>query len=171
VHIHLLKHEHSEIYVYWLASLPTHTLFERSGFLWHDEFMSVNLFDKFAPILVCVVWVWLSIRTTKSLQTITRQTVAHTRRVVWLIKLLATLVAAGNVFGVALDFHLNWFVGAVISAAVVLLALTDKVEAIVPEKPSQHPSAYSEAWKEYRRLRKNSYVLAFFLLLIGVALY
>src|SRR5437016_1569358 len=87
------------------------------------------------------------------------------------IKLLATLVAAGNVFGVALDFHLNWFVGAVISAAVVLLALTDKVEAIVPEKPSQHPSAYSEAWKEYRRLRKNSYVLAFFLLLIGVALY
>ncbi len=131
--------------------------------------MRVDLFDKWAPILVCGIWVWVSIRTTSWLRRITRQTVAHTRRTVWLIKFVATVVAAGNVFGAALAFHLRWFLGAILAAVTVLFALTDKVEAIVPGKPPQDPSAYSQAWREYLRLRKNAYLSAILLVLVGLS--
>ena len=129
--------------------------------------MSIELVDKWASILISAVWCWVSIRTTTSLRTVTRRAVAHTLRTVWLIKVLATIVAAGTVFGVARDFGLQWSPSAVLAGLLVLFALTDKVEAIVPEKPVQTPSAYAEAWEEYSRLRKNTIRPVILLVMIG----
>jgi hypothetical protein len=130
--------------------------------------MGIELIDKWASVLVCMAWAWLSIRTTNCLRTITRGTVAHTRRIVWLIKIVATLIAASNIFGVALEFHLHRFPSAALAGLVVLFALTDKVEAIVPMKPAQGPSAYVEAWREYSRLRKTAIRPVILLVIIGL---
>jgi hypothetical protein len=69
---------------------------------------------------------------------------------------VATIVASSSVFGLATQFRLHWFLSSVLAALVVLLALIDKVEAITPQTPIQDPFAYSEAWKEYSRLRRNA---------------
>jgi hypothetical protein len=130
--------------------------------------MRIDLIDKWAPVLVCVGWGWLSIRTTSCLRTITRRAVGHTVRRVRLLKLVATVIAATNIFGVALTFHLRWIPSALLAGLIVRLALADKVEEIVPEKPVQDPAAFAEAWREYSRLRRNAIRPVILLLLVGL---
>lgn len=118
--------------------------------------MTLNFTDKWAPILVCVAWIWLSVQTTRCLRTITCGTAHHARRTVWLIKLFATIVASSNVFGVARLFGLHWSLSAALAALVVLFALTDTVTEIMPARSPQVSAAYAKSWREYSRLRKRT---------------
>ena len=114
-----------------------------------------------------LVWVLTSVRTRATLQFITRRSVAHTRLMVWLVKIPATVMAAGLVFNVATQFRVHWLPSSLLGAIVVLFALADKVEAIVPDAPPQTQPAYSRAWEEYRRLRKNVIRAVVLLLAMG----
>jgi hypothetical protein len=131
--------------------------------------MKLDLIARYAGILVCAVWVLASARTTVVLRNITRRSVAHTRRLVWLIKIIAMIVGAGTIFGLSTDFGLHWLLGGFLSTLVVLFALTDKVEAIVPTPPPQNRLAYSRAWQEYKRLRKDAVIPAILLVLLGLS--
>lgn len=131
--------------------------------------LKADLIDKYAEILVCALWVLAAVRTTFVLRNITRQSVAHARWMVWSIKVAAMIVGAGTVFGLATDFGLNRLLGGFLSAVVLVFSLTDKVEAIVPTAPPQSRAAYSQAWKEYKRLRKNAVIPAILLALLGLS--
>ncbi len=117
--------------------------------------MTRDLIFDFAAILVCAAWTWLSVRTTSCLRTITRGTARYTRRTVWLIKLVAIIVACSNIVGVAMSFGLHWLLSGLLGGVLVLFALTDKAAELTPPRPPQIASAYAQSWQEYSRLRRN----------------
>jgi hypothetical protein len=109
-----------------------------------------------AGVVVCPPWVWLAVRTQNCLRTITRRTVPFPTRTIWLLKILAIIVGAGNVGGVLSAVGLPWPFAVVAAGAVVFVALRENVTDIVPATPTQTVSAYQTSWQEYRRLRKNA---------------
>jgi len=120
-------------------------------------------------LLVYLPWLWLAIRTRDALQFLSQRAMPYTVRTIWLVKSLALIVGAGGVLGVSLQAGLHWLVGLLLSGAVVFLALTEKVEKVVPPIPPQNPSFYHSSWQEYMRLRKRALrsLLGFFILSIA----
>jgi hypothetical protein len=125
-----------------------------------------------AGVLVCPPWVWFAVRTQNCLRTITRRTVPFPTRTIWLLKILAIIVGAGNVGGVLSDVGLPWPFAVVAAGAVVFVALRENVTDIVPAPPPQTVPAYQPSWQEYRRLRKNAKcsLIAFVVLPVGFAI-
>jgi hypothetical protein len=115
--------------------------------------------EKIGPLLaglfVCPPWVWLAVRTDQCFRIITGHSIPFRRQTIWLIKILALIVGAGNVAGVLIGIGTPWFVASFPAAIVIFFALRDKVSEIVPPKPPQDPYAYESAWEEYDRLRAS----------------
>jgi hypothetical protein len=134
----------------------------------------LNSFDRWAEglavLLVYPPWMWLAVRTRDALQFLSRRAVPYSVRTIWLVKFLALIVGAGGVLGVSLQVGLHWIIGVLLSGAVVFFALKEKVEGIVPPKPSQKAAAYTASWQDYRLLRKRALglVLGFFVLFIAI---
>ena len=131
--------------------------------------MTGNIDFDVAAVPVCAAWIWLSVRTTSCLRTITRGTARHSPRIVWLIKVFATIVASSNVIGIAVSLGLHWIISGLLGAVIVLFALADKPTELVPPKPPQVTSAYIASWKEYSRLRKKTILLAIAPVLVVVS--
>ena len=108
-----------------------------------------------AGLLVCPPWVWLAVRTNQCLRVITRHTIPFSRRRIWLTKILALIIGAGNVAGVLIAIGTPWFVALIPAAIIVFLSLSENVSEVVPPKPMQDPTAYQAAWREYEQLRAS----------------
>ena len=106
-----------------------------------------------AALVVCPPWVWLSVRTKQCLRIITGHSVPFSKRSVWLIKILALIVGAGNVAGILVDLGTPWLLAIVPAGIIVFISLRESVSEVVPPKPVQDPAAYRSAWREYWRLR------------------
>lgn len=116
-------------------------------------------FGKLPAILVALLvyplWIWLAVRTVDCLRFVTGHAVPFAKRTIWLVKILALIVGAGGVFGLALGLGLLWYFAVLPAGVVVLFALLEKTRNIVIPPPQQSPAAYHTAWEEYRRLRVN----------------
>ena len=113
--------------------------------------------EKIAPLLaavvVCPPWVWLAVRTKQCLGVITGHSIPFSQRSVWLIKILALIVGAGNVAGVLPDIGTPWFLAVIPAGIIVFFSLRESVSEVLPPKPPQDRAAYESAWREYWRLR------------------
>jgi hypothetical protein len=139
-----------------------------------------NQAGKIAPLLagllVCPPWVWLAVRTTQSLRVITRNAIPLSKRRIWLTKMLALIIGAGNVAGVLIALGASKFLALIPAAIIVLLSLREDVSEVVPPKPPlQDATAYHAAWRQYERLRASyrrsglSFVAVFVsIILVGV---
>src|SRR5579862_1711214 len=125
--------------------------------------VTLRIVSAIATVALCAAWVWLSVRTADCLRVITRGTALYSRRMVLLIKIGATVVAAPNVAGAVASFGVNWFLGGFLGAVVVLLAILDKAVEISPATPPQLPSSYSKSWQQYLGLRKQVIIYALIL--------
>lgn len=105
---------------------------------------------------VCAAWVWFAVRTQHCLRIITRGAMPYSSRTIWLLKILAIIVGAGNVAGLIIAAGAPWALAVIPSAIVVLVALGEKVTGIVVTRPPQTAFAYRSAWAEYRRLRARA---------------
>ena len=125
----------------------------------------------FAVLLVYPPWVWLAVRTRDALQFLSRRAVPYPVHTIWLVKSLALIVSAGGVLGVSLQVGLHWVIGVMLSGGVVFFALREKVERIVPPRPSQNVPAYASSWQDYRQLRKRALrlLLGFLVLFFAIA--
>lgn len=108
-----------------------------------------------AGVVVCPPWVWLAVRTNNCLRVITRHSIPFSRREIWLTKILALIVGAGNVAGVLSGIGAPWLVALIPAAIVVFLSLRENVSEVVPPKPMQDQTAYQAAWREYAHLRAS----------------
>jgi hypothetical protein len=108
-----------------------------------------------AGLVVCPPWVWLAVRTKQCLQVITSRSIPFSKRTIWLIKILALMVGAGNVWGVLTEIGTPWFLAMVPAGTVAFFSLREKVSEIVPSKPIQDPAVHQLAWREYWRLRDS----------------
>jgi hypothetical protein len=108
-----------------------------------------------AGLLVSAVWVWVAVRTTNALRSLTGRKVPFPRRTIWLVKVLALIVGAGGVMGAFVELGLSWYFAALLAGAVVFLALRETVEEIVIPKPPPTGASFLPAWEGYRRLRRN----------------
>lgn len=106
-----------------------------------------------AALVVCPPWVWLSVRTKQCLRIITGYSIPFSKRTVWLIKILALIIGAGNVAGILVDLGTPWFLAIVPAAIIIFFSLRESVSEVVPPKPVQDPAVYQSAWREYWRLR------------------
>jgi len=124
-----------------------------------------------AGLLVCPAWVWLAVRTSQCLRVITGHTIPFSRRKIWLIKILALIVGAGNVGGILIGIGVPWLLALLPAAIIVFLSLKENVSEVVPPKPTQDPAVYESAWREYERLRASyrraglGFVTAFLLII------
>ena len=109
-----------------------------------------------AAFVVYPIWIWLSVRTVDCLRFVTGHTVPFAKRTVLLLKVLALIIGAGGIFGIALDLGLSWYFALLPAGVVVFLALREKTREIVVAKPPQSTIAYHSAWEEYRRLRRST---------------
>ena len=105
-------------------------------------------------VFVCPPWIWLAVRTRYFLEAVTRHSIPYKKRTVWLIKVLATVIAAGCVAGVLASDGVPWFPAVLPAGVVIFFSLVDHVHEIVPSKPPQEQPAYEAAWQEYWRLRR-----------------
>lgn len=112
--------------------------------------------QKIAPLIggliVCPPWVWLAVRTNQCLRVITRHTVPFSTRKIWLIKIPALIIGAGNVAGVLIGIGAPWYLAVIPAAAIVFFSLQENISEVVPPRPIQDPSAYQLAWREYDQL-------------------
>jgi hypothetical protein len=109
-------------------------------------------------LLVCGVWVWVAIETSRSLRSLTSNTIPISKRTIWLVKILALIVGAGGVMGALFEIGLAWYFAAVPAVAVVVFALREKVEEVVISRPPRTTASYLPAWESYRRLRRNVFL-------------
>jgi hypothetical protein len=128
-----------------------------------------------AALIVCPPWVWLAVRTKQCLLVITGNSIPFSKRRVWLTKILALIIGAGNVWGILAEIGIPWFLGSIPAGIIVFLSLRENVSEVVPPKPIQDPAVHHSAWQEYWRLR-DSYrrsglgLVAVFVLIILVNL-
>ncbi len=106
-------------------------------------------------LLVCGVWVWVAVSTSRSLRFLASNTIPFSKRTIWLVKILALIVGAGGLMGAFSEIGLAWYFAAVPAVAVVFLALREKVEEVVILRPLRTGASYLPAWESYRRLRRN----------------
>lgn len=78
------------------------------------------------------------------------------KRTIRLVKILALIVGATGVMGALSEIGLAWYFAAVPAAAVVFLALKEKVEEVVILRPPSTRASYLPAWESYLRLRGMS---------------
>ncbi len=109
-----------------------------------------------AGLVVFPAWIWVAVRTKSALDVVSRRVIPYSARTIWLVKVLAIIIAAGSVAGVLSEIGLPWFVALIPAAAVAVIALRDKVEAVVPPRPPQNVENYRSSWEEYGRLRKGA---------------
>ena len=125
-----------------------------------------------AGFVVCPPWVWLAVQTKQCLQVITSRSIPFTKRKIWLIKILALIVGAGNVWGILAEIGTPWFLAMVPAGIVAYFSLGEDVSEIVPPKPIQDPAVHQSAWREYWRLRDSykrsglGFVAAFILIIL-----
>ena len=106
-----------------------------------------------ASLIVLPPWIWLAVRTGHCLQAITMHSIPFAKRTIWLTKMLALIIGAGGVFGVAIELNMPWFLAILPSGTVVFFALREQVRELVPPKPVQDASVYQSSWQQYRHLR------------------
>jgi hypothetical protein len=114
-----------------------------------------HLLPAVASVLGLPPWIWLAVRTRDCLQIISAHTIPYPRRTIWLAKILALIVGAGGVLGVAVQLGIPWFLAILPATAVVFFALREHVQEIIPPKPNQDASAYRSSWQQYRHLRSD----------------
>jgi len=121
-----------------------------------------------AAVLVVPPWVWLALRTGTALNILLGRAVPLTARTIWFVKAAAIVVGAGNVFGIALDLGVHWSLALAGAAAIVLVALSERVKGVIPPAPLQTQSSYEASWEELRHIRSAAwrslilFVLLFF---------
>jgi hypothetical protein len=108
-----------------------------------------------AGFVVCPLWVWLAVRTKQCLQVITSHSIPFIKRKIWLIKILALIVGAGNVSGVLAEIGAPWYLAMVPAGIVAYFSLGEDVSEIIPPTPIQDGAVYQLAWREYWRLRDS----------------
>lgn len=108
-----------------------------------------------ASLVVLPPWIWLAVRTKNCLEVITAHSIPFPKRVIWLTKILALIIGAGGLFGVATEFGVPWLLASMPSATVILIALGERVVHVIPPQPAQDASAYRCAWEQSRRLRSS----------------
>jgi len=118
----------------------------------------------------------MAVRTQHCLQVITTHSIPFRKRTIWLIKILALIVGAGGVLGVAAQLGLPWFLAVLLAGPVIFFALRENVKDVIPPKPVQDASAHVASWQQYRHIR-NAYLqswkwfgAAFLMLLVSAAL-
>jgi hypothetical protein len=109
-----------------------------------------------ASLVVCTAWVWVAVRTRSALDIISRRVIPYSARTIWLVKIVAIIIGAGSVVGLLSRIGLPWPVALMPAAAVVAVALSDKVEAVVPPTPPQDAENYRSSWQECMRLRRSA---------------
>jgi hypothetical protein len=119
------------------------------------QILEKSLLPLVGSLLVLPPWVWLAVRTEQCLQIISSRTIPYPKRTIWLIKILALIVGAGGVLGVAAQVRLPWFFAILPAGVVVFFGLRENVQEIIPPKPNQDASAYQSSWQQYRRLRSD----------------
>ena len=119
-----------------------------------------------ATLLICPPWIWLAVRTKQFLQAITRHSIPFSKRTIWLIKILALIIGAGNVFGILLDLGASWLVAILPACIIIALSLRENVSQVTHVKLVQGTSSYESHWADYRRLR-SAYKLSV-LILLGI---
>lgn len=97
-----------------------------------------------AALVVCPPWVWLSVRTKQCLRIITGHSVPFSKRIVWLIKILALIIGAGNVAGILVDLGTPWFLAIVPAGIIIFFSLSESVSEVVPPKPVCAPFRYRD---------------------------
>ena len=97
----------------------------------------------------------MAVRTRRSLQVATVHSIPHSKRTIWLIKVLALIVGVGGVFGVATQLGVSWFFVIPLGALAVFFSLRETVQEIVPPKPRQDAATYQSSWQTYRHLRSD----------------
>jgi hypothetical protein len=107
-----------------------------------------------AALAVLAPWMWMAVRSENCLRFLTGGRIPHTKRTIWLLKILAVIVGAGGVGGVVSDLGLRWYLAVLPSALVIYFGFTEKFGEIVPQTPLQDASAYHASWKIYWRLRR-----------------
>jgi hypothetical protein len=121
-----------------------------------QQFLQSKLFPLIASMVVYPVWIWLAVRTKHCLQIVTRRSVPFPKRTIWLIKVLALIIAAGGVFAAVNTLGVPWFVTVLPAGLIVYLAIQENVQDLVPPKPPQDTVTYQLAWAEYWRLRNTA---------------
>lgn len=106
-----------------------------------------------AYLLVLPPWVWLAVRTNDCLGFVTGHRIPFSKRAIWLTKLLALILGAGGLAGALNEVTLPWFLALLPAGIVVLFALTERVEDVVPSEPVQNAAARQLSWNEYWKLR------------------
>lgn len=118
-----------------------------------------GLLEKSLPLLAALLvlppWVWLAVRTKHCLEVITAHTIPFPKRMIWLAKVLALVVGVGGILGVASELGIPWYLAILPGAGVVFLACNERVQAVVPPRPSQDPATYQSSWQTYRQLRSD----------------
>jgi len=94
-----------------------------------------------AGLLVCPPWVWLAVRTEQCLEVITGKSIPFSKRKIWLIKILALMVGAGNVWGILAEIGSPWILAIVPAGIIVFFSLRDNVSEIVP--PNRYKTQFS----------------------------
>jgi hypothetical protein len=126
--------------------------------------MLMDSFDHFdqkwlpaiAAVLIYPLWIWLAVSTKHCLQVISRHAIPYSKRTIWLIKIIALIIGAGGVLGVASTFGLPWFLAVLPAGFIVYFALKENVQDVIPPRPAQDGAAYQQAWSKYWRLRSVS---------------
>jgi hypothetical protein len=114
--------------------------------------------QKWFPVIAFLVvlppWIWMAVNTKQCLQVISMRTIPYPKRTIWLIKMLALILAAGGVFEAATELGMPWLIAMLPSGIVVYFAVREHVEDINPPKPNQDTSFYLPSWQQYRDQRR-----------------
>jgi len=112
--------------------------------------------QKWLALLACVLvlspWVCFAVRTKDCLAFVTGHRIPLSKRVIWLIKLLALIIGAGGLAGALNELALPWYLALLPAGIVVVFALTDRVQDVIPPEPMQN-AAQQLSWNEYWELR------------------
>lgn len=122
-------------------------------FLNFRENAPLKSFELIAFLVVCLLWISLAVRSEQCLRFISRSAIPYTRRTIWLLKILALIIGAGGIVGLAVSLGTPWFLAVLPGGIVVFFALRENVQDVVPLKPPQDVASYQLAWQEYSRLR------------------
>jgi hypothetical protein len=106
-----------------------------------------------ASLLVIPPWIWMAVRTKNCLQFVTAGRIPFPKRTIWLMKVLALVVAAGGASAASADLGMPWILALLPGSIIIFFTLRENVEEIIPSKPAQDPAAYHSSWKRYWMLR------------------
>ena len=117
--------------------------------------MKLSTLETIPISVVCVIWIWVSVRTASCLRIITRGKVRVSLKSIRFIKVVATAVAGSNIVGFLVSLGAPLYLSFLCGGLVVLFAWMDKAVEVVPSQTPNELSSYAGSWSEYRRLRKR----------------